>query len=171
VTTPLLFANLFRWLSPEAFRTLEVTAGRVGAASVTLDPNERADQIHVTDENGLRVPFTVRDRNLQLFASRPSVVRIDSEDRERVVSLTIPDVAEFEWKPVAKTATGLPPAAKFLPASVDLWQWLAVLGGLCIFAEWMLFGRNRMFRRRGATPAGSARLSAEGARDRELVSK
>jgi hypothetical protein len=31
LTTPLLFANLLRWLSPEAFRMLELSAGQVGA--------------------------------------------------------------------------------------------------------------------------------------------
>ena len=40
LTTPLLFADLLRWLSPEAFRLLELSAGQVGAASVPLDAHE-----------------------------------------------------------------------------------------------------------------------------------
>ena len=45
VTTPLLFANLLRWLSPEPFKTVDATASRVGPASVILDASERAARI------------------------------------------------------------------------------------------------------------------------------
>jgi hypothetical protein len=169
VTTPLLFANLLRWLSPEAFRILDVTAGRVGAATVTLDPNERTDHLRIRDEKGFAVPFTARDQNLQLFASRPSIVRIVSGDRERVLSLTLPDVAEFEWKPPANAAAGLPPVAGFVANAVDLWQWLALLASLALFIEWMLFGRSRVWRRRPAVPGPVRARSAQ--REKELVSK
>ena len=93
VTTPLLFANLLRWLSPEPFKTVDATAGRVGPASVMLDASERADRIRVTNERGFAVPFTVREQNLQLFASRPSIIHVASDDRERLLSLTLPDLA------------------------------------------------------------------------------
>ncbi len=169
VTTPLLFANLLRWLSPEAFRTLDLTAGRVGAATVTLDPSERADRIHVSDENGFAVPFTIRDRTLQLFASRPSMVRIVSDDRERVLSLTLPDIADVEWKPPANTPAGLPRASRFMPAAIDLWHLLALLGAVGLFVEWMLFGRRRVLKLRKAATAAPRRTAPE--RERELVSK
>jgi hypothetical protein len=169
VTTPLLFANLLRWLAPEAFRTLDITAGRVGGATVTLDPSEHAERIHVSDQRRLVVPFTVRDQSLQLFASRPSIVRVVSDDRERILSLTLPDVAEFRWKPPVQTAQGFPPAGRFAAASVELWGWLAVLGGIGLFVEWMLFGRRRVLKWRSATR--ESRRQTIRTRERELVAK
>ena len=58
VTTPILFANFMRWLSPDSFSTLDLSAGSVGTATVTLDPNERTDQMRVVNEQGLALPFT-----------------------------------------------------------------------------------------------------------------
>ena len=109
VTTPLLFANLLRWLSPESFRTLEISAAPVGTATAALDPSERAEHVRVTDERGYSIPFTIRDQTVQLFASRPSLVRITSDDRERYLSLTLPDVAEFEWRIPRRRAKASPP--------------------------------------------------------------
>jgi len=162
ITTPLLFANLLHWLSPEAFRTFELSASSVGGASVTLDPSERAERIRVTDAQGISVPFTVRSRALQFFASRPAIVHVVSDDRERILSLTLPDVAELQWTPPAEVGREVPPASAMLPAAVDLWKWLATAGALCLLAEWILFGRQRSFRfgknaaaGRGSVPPGS----------------
>jgi hypothetical protein len=146
LTTPLLFADLLRWLSPEAFRLLELGAGQVGAASVPLDAHETAEGIRVIDQRGLAVPFTVRTQTLELFTSRPSVVRILSGDRERVLSLTLPDVAESEWTPPGNWAHGLPAPMRLAPAAVDLWKWLAIAGAACLLAEWLRYGRRRLSR-------------------------
>jgi hypothetical protein len=146
LTTPLLFANLLRWLSPEAFRMLELSAGQVGAASVSLDGQENSDGIRVIDERGFTVPFTVRAQTLELFTSHPSVVRILSEERERVLSLTLPDVAESEWKPPGRWAHGIPAPIRLAPAAVDLWKWLAIAGAACLLAEWLRYGRRRIAR-------------------------
>jgi hypothetical protein len=169
VTTPLLFANLLRWLSPEAFRQVEISAGRVGLASATLNPKENADHIRVEDEAGRAVPFTVREQTLQLFASRPGVVRVTSDSGERVLSLTLPDVAEYEWKPPANVAQGLPPSARWLRTALDLWKWLALLGAVGLFTEWMLYGRQRTLRWRG--PVAAQPGVSRAAREREVVSK
>ncbi len=169
VTTPLLFANVLRWLSPEAFRTLDVIAGRVGAASVTLDSSEQGARIHVSDERGFAMPFTVRAQTLQLFVSSPQIVRVLSDDRERVLSLTLPDVAEFEWKPSVNSASGLPASNRFTAPAADLWQWLALIGGLGLFIEWMLFGRRRAWTWRKPIPQRPQRVVAE--RERELVGR
>ena len=169
VTTPILVANLLRWLAPEAYRTLDVSAGRVGVATIALEPRELVKGIRVTDENGFSIPFTVRAKTLQLFASRPSLVRVVSDDRERLLSLTLPDVAEFEWKPPAKAVRGLPLASRFEPAAIDLWKWLALLGAGCFLAEWLLYGRQRHARfPRGGESKGSNKAAQTHA---ELVSK
>ena len=73
---------------------MDLSAGSVGTASVALDPKERADQLRVVDEKGLASPFTVRDGTLQLFTAEPSVLHVYSGDRERIISLTLPEVAE-----------------------------------------------------------------------------
>ncbi|MFL6353549.1 MAG: vWA domain-containing protein [Bryobacteraceae bacterium] len=175
-TTPLMFANLLRWLSPEAVRLLDISAAPVGAATVTLDPGERSrgplqnqpETLRVTDISGAVVPFTVRDQTLQLFASCPSIVHITSGDRERVLSLTLPDVAGFEWTPPSNAASGLPAPGLFTTRAIDLWKWLAVLGGLGLLVEWILFGGSYL-------PVGHKRTSAHPLkttqRQRELVSK
>jgi hypothetical protein len=155
VTTPLLFAGLTRWLSPEAFRLADATADPTGAVTVSLDPAEHRDQIRVTDQSGVRMPFTVRDHTVQVFAARPSLVRVASEYRERILSLTLPDVADLRWTPPAGTAQGLPPASGFLPPSIDLWKWLAILGAALLILEWKLYGgrRTTLKKFRGSMPS------------------
>jgi hypothetical protein len=173
VTTPLLFANLLRWLSPEAFRSVDITAGRVGTATVALEKTESAAGLRVIDQRGFTVPFTVRDQTLELFASRPSIVRVLSADRDRVLSLTLPDIGEAEWKPAVGISTGVPSARSFAPTAIDLWQWLAILGGLGLLTEWLLFGRRPVWQLR-KTPSVSPRAAVpDSKRDQkpELVAK
>jgi hypothetical protein len=176
VTTPLLFANLLRWLSPEALRILDTSAAPVGAATINLDSGERPgggaqnhQQVRVIDSNGAAVPFIIRDQTLQLFASRPSIVHIVSSDRERVLSVTLPDVAASEWKPPTNAASGLPAAAPFAPEAIDLWKWLAVLGGTGLLAEWILFGSAYRAMPRRVTSARHPFKLRE--RESELISK
>jgi len=143
VTTPILFANLLRWLSPESFRTLDLAAGSVGTASVPLDPKEEIEQIRVVDDNGLALPFTVHGAVLQLFAAEPSVLHVYSGDRERILSLTLPEVADTEWKAPDGAAQGLPRVSRLGGGPIDLWKWLALAGLGCLLAEWFAFGRQR----------------------------
>lgn len=172
VTTPLLFANLLHWLSPESLRMLDLSAARVGSATVTLEPTERADQIRISSDNGDAIPFTIHDRTLQLFTGRPSIIRIASYDRERVLSLTLPDVAEHEFQPPAISAAGLPVRANWAPNSVTLWQWLAVLGALTLVIEWMLFGWRRIWRREAAKSAPKSNTPlTRTSEERQLVSR
>ena len=170
VTTPLLFANLLRWLAPEAFRTLDVRAGQVGTASVTLDASERPAAVHVAYEDGSLPPFTMRNRTLELFAAHPGIVRVISDDRERVLSLTLPDIAEFQWKPPANTASGVPTGVRSRAPAINVWQGLALLGGLALLAEWMLFGRRPIRRMLRATSGINGR-SHEKEEAAELVVK
>jgi hypothetical protein len=146
VTTPILFANLLRWLSPESFRTLDLTAGSVGTASLPLEAKERLQQIRVVDDNGLALPFTVHGASLQLFTAEPCVLHVYSGERERILSLTLPEVGETEWKAPEGTPQGLPRASRLPAGPVDLWKWLALAGLACLLAEWLLFGRQRRAR-------------------------
>jgi hypothetical protein len=147
VTTPILFANLMRWLSPESFRTLDLSTSSVGTASISLDSKERREGIRVLDDNGLALPFTVHGSVLQLFAADPSVLHVYSGDRERILSLTLPEVGETEWKTPSGAARGLPPLSRSQGGPIDLWKWLALTGLACLLAEWVLYGRQRRARR------------------------
>ncbi len=161
-TTPILFANFLRWLSPESFRTVDLSAASVGTAAIALDPNESTDQIRVVDDKGLASPFTVRAGNLQLFAAEPSVLHVYSTGRERILSLTLPDVAETEWTIPASAAQGIPRQSRLVGMPVDLWKWLAIAGLFCLLAEWYLFGRQRRAAHRAAaSPKTASQLQPE----------
>jgi hypothetical protein len=173
ITTPLLFANLLHWLVPEAFSSADIfTASRIGAVAVPFDPNERPDTWRVTDHRGFALPFTVREQTLQLFVSQPTNVHVVSGgDHERIFSFTLPDVAKGTWTPPANIPTGLPFPASALPTSVDLWKWLAGLGGLGLLAEWWIFGRQRRRVMRQRPAASMSEIKAASKKARELVAK
>jgi hypothetical protein len=146
VSTPLLFGNILRWLEPESATTTEVTATGVGSASILLDRGESAQKFRVLDERGFAVPFTVRNGMLQLYADRPSIVKVIAPDRERVLSLTLPGIGAFHWKPPSTASRSLPASGWLGRSAVDLWKWLAVLGGMGLWVEWLLFGKQRPIR-------------------------
>jgi hypothetical protein len=174
LTTPLIFANVLSWLSPESFRTSDFMAKRVGAASVPLGEGESRDAVQVTNAKGLAIPFTLADNTIQVFTKEPDVVRIvTGGDRERILSLTLPDVARDRWTP-AKVSTGLPPGASYLPTATDLWKFLACLGALGLLAEWYLFGggrRSAIVRSRSKEGFPTAPAEPKVGRKEELVSR
>src|SRR5262249_9672420 len=51
LATPLLFANLLRWMSPETFRRSETAAGSVGAVKLVMD-QPPASGVKVTAADG-----------------------------------------------------------------------------------------------------------------------
>lgn len=168
LSTPIVFANLLHWLAPESFRATDFTASAVGAVTVPLDGNEPANAVQVVDSAGFAVPFTVRDGMLQLYVDHPSTLRVLSGGRESVLSLTLPEVPVFTWKPPTAAQQGMPPVSALSPSPLDLWKWLAVLGGLGLLAEWLFFGKQR----RGFTFRGrSTKSVAYEAEKRELVTK
>jgi von Willebrand factor type A domain/Aerotolerance regulator N-terminal len=168
VTTPLLFANLFGWISPSVFRRVEISAQPIGLVTAPLEPDELASQIQVFDPRGAPVPFIRGKQDIELFTSAPEVLRLISATRERRLSVTAPDVAPFEWKPPLNAATGPLYRAPFSPSAIDLWRWLAVLGALGLLIEWILFGSQPVFKRRVRT--SSTAQPAKHEQD-ELVAK
>jgi hypothetical protein len=165
ISTPLLFANLLRWLEPESLRTTELTAAGVGAASLTLDPHEANGPLRVLDSSGFAVPFTLRNGVLQLYTAKPTVVRIVSAERERVLSLTLPGVGEYHWRPPSSAPHTLPRNGWLGASAIDLWKWLAIAGALGLYIEWLLFGKQRRWAKRQAP----VRRPREAAEERELV--
>ncbi len=142
LATPLLFANLLRWISPEVFRRSEVAGGSVGSVKLVMDQAATPD-VKVTAEDGSAVPFTMRDRTLNFFTGSPGGVRVVAGDREYLYSLTLPELWETKWTPPSDAHSGIPKFASVLESSSDLWPWLAMAGALGLLAEWLMYGRFR----------------------------
>jgi len=148
LATPLLIANILRWIVPGAFRRWEFQAGTVGTVNVPVEANSKPADIKVLDEANRSLPFTVEDNNLRFFSGAPGTVRVQMGDREMVYSLTLPDVGEAVWRVPSTVHKGVPRALLGDAAPRDLWPWLAILGGLGLLADWLLYGRSRAFRLR-----------------------
>ena len=142
LTTPLLFANIIRWMAPDVFRSWQLTAGTVGTVDAELESEADPSTIHVQTEDGKVLPFSVDGRTVRFFAGTPGIVRVLTGDRELVYSLTLPQPGDGVWKP-ASVRHGMPGRAPYEPAAKDIWQWLALLAAAGLVADWILFGRMR----------------------------
>ena len=142
LATPLLFANILRWMAPDTFRIWELTAGTVGTVDVDLESETDPADIRVATEDGKSVPFTVAGRKLRFFAGDPGIVRVLTGGRELVYSMTLPQPGDVIWKPT-NVKRGLPSRFPSEPGSRDIWQWLAIAGALGLAADWILYGRKR----------------------------
>jgi hypothetical protein len=150
LATPLLFANLVRWVAPEVFRRSELSATSVGAVQLALDqtgPPPAAQDIRITADGGGEVPFTLVERTVSFFSGAPGNLRVVAGDREYDYALTLPEAPDTRWTPPASARRGLPHFAA-AGAATDLWPLLALLGGAVLLAEHLLFARFR--RARGA---------------------
>ncbi len=149
LATPLLFANLLRWVSPEIFRHWEISGGSVGTVKLALDQQTVEKDIKVTAEDGTPLPFTLRDRTLNFFAGAPGAVKVTAGEREYLYSLTLPQLGDSKWTPPADAHTGIPRFAAMVDSSTDIWPWLALLGAAGLVAEWLMYGRFRRMQRSG----------------------
>jgi von Willebrand factor type A domain len=140
LATPLLFANIVRWMAPDVFRSWELNASTVGTVDVAMDTEPDPNTIRVQTEDGARLPFTVEGRNLHFFSGAPGIVRVLTGDRELVYSLTLPQPGDVVWRP-SRAKFGLPGQSPAEPAARDIWQWLALLGAAGLLADWILYGR------------------------------
>lgn len=161
LATPLLVANILRWMAPGSYRRWELEAGTVGTVNIAVDKTTDPAKVKVLDEMDRELPFALEDGSLSFFSGTPGTVRVQMGDREMVYSLTLPDVADAPWQPPATVLKGVPRAALADAAPTDVWPWLALLGGLGLLADWILFGRSRIFRLR---PDKSATAALNGSR-------
>jgi len=143
LATPLLFANLLRWISPETFRRSEAAVGSVGAVKLVMDQAASPSDVKVSAGDGGTLPFTLRDRTLTFFSGSPGGVRVAAGDREYLYSLSLPELWETRWTAPAEARTGIPRFTQIADASSDLWPWLALGGALGLLLEWFLYGRFR----------------------------
>lgn len=141
--TPVLFAYLLRWLSPQSIAAPVVTTAFVGEATTAL-PHERASRVvSVDDENGAAIPFSVHGQLLQFSTNSPTRIHIRFDDGGSLSVPVLADVAEDVWTPPADSTRGMPQRFAGLPSDVDLWRWLAFFAGIGFLADWFLFGRGR----------------------------
>jgi aerotolerance regulator-like protein len=143
LTTPLLFANILRWMSPEIFRRWEVNAGTVGNITATLESDWDVSKLRVISQRNQDLPFSLRGSTLQFFSGMPGPVRVVAGERERVYSLTLPELAETQWEAPASARRGVPRALEREVSARDLWPFLALAGAAVLVFEWLRFGRNR----------------------------
>jgi hypothetical protein len=143
LATPLLLANVLRWMVPSAYRRVELTAGSVGTTSVPVEANISAAEVHVLDESNREQPYSIDGETLRFFSGAPGTVRVQTGDRELVYSLTLPALADGTWTKPANISTGIPPKTFSESATTQIWPWLAIAGALGLLADWILFGRNR----------------------------
>jgi hypothetical protein len=141
LATPLLMANIIRWLQPDVFRIAEVHGGSVGAVTMPLDANVDRTKLRVLAD-GQELPFTIQGDSLRFFAGSPGVVRVLSPSGEQVHSLSLPEVADRVWEPPSAVKRGMPGLVE-QAVSQDLWQILAFLGAAGLALEWILYGRKR----------------------------
>ncbi len=153
LATPLLFANLLRWIAPETFRRYEISGGSVGAVKLVMDEDTAAADVKVTAADGSALPFTMRERTLNFFSGVPGGVKVVAGDREYLYALTLPELWESKWTPPADAHLGVPRFTQILESSTDLWPWLALAGAFGLLAEWVLYGRFRRGMRRPRTVA------------------
>lgn len=143
LATPILFANVLRWMAPDVFRRWEMAAGSVGTVDLTLEPETNPEQIRVTDAGGKPVPFTARPGSLRFFAGAPGTVQVNAGDRALIYSLTLPELSEAAWTPPPSVKRGLAGVRRRVAGSSETWPLLAALGALALLAEWILYGRYR----------------------------
>lgn len=141
LATPLLFANILRWIAPNTFRTTEVTAQPVGTVNVALDSDVAPNNLKVVREDGTPIPFTLEGRSLHFFSGTPGIARVIIGQRESIYSLTLPEIGDARWQAPTEARHGLPSFRENLQSARDTWQILAILGGAGLLVEWLLYGR------------------------------
>jgi hypothetical protein len=161
LSTPLLFANILRWMAPEVFRRPEFSARAPGAVNVPFDTPVDPAQIRVTSAGGSDLPFTCDGSSVRFFTADPGIVRIATPEGERVLSLTLPSPGNTLWHPAA-ARSGFPPPARPADVAHDWWPWLALAGGAGLLADWLIYGRGRTITlpRRTSTAAAAWRKAS-----------
>ncbi len=139
--------------------------------NVPLEHVEQAQDLQVRDERGRLMPFSKGPNGLQFFVGSPTAVHVVSPEREQVIKLILPDVADQVWQAPSKAAAGLPTRAMFLPAPVDLWKWLALAGGIGLLGEWLLFSGGRIGVKRVKRAPGAKKPATDSMRQQEFAAK
>jgi len=140
LTTPLLLANILRWMEPGVFRDVDVGTQSAGAVSAPLAGTIDRETVQVLTDSGKVLPFNIRDRAVQFFVGDAARARVIAGNTERVFSLTLPEMWDAKWTPPPNARKGIPAWTENLRRSHTLWPWFAIAGAGLLFADWLLFG-------------------------------
>jgi hypothetical protein len=154
LATPLLIGNILRWLAPESFRNLDLSASSAGTVNAEVPEDIAPDNIRVLGQDGQALPFSLTGPSLHFFSGKPGIVRVLAGSHESVYSLSLPGMWTRKWEPPANARRGMPAYRETLGNPRDLWQLLAVLGAGVFILEWALFGRTGRMVRRPVAAAG-----------------
>ncbi|MGD1072909.1 MAG: VWA domain-containing protein [Bryobacteraceae bacterium] len=153
LATPLLLANILRWIAPGIFRDLDVSTQSTGAVASPFPQQTDRSSVQVITDAGRMLPFNIRDRAVQFFAGEPARVRVIAGSSERVYSLTLPELGEVKWTPPANARHGIPAWTDTIRRSHVLWPYLAIMGVALLIAEWVIYGSYTTSRLRIVKPA------------------
>jgi len=151
LTTPLLLANVLRWVAPDVFRDVDVGTQSAGAIAMPLVSNSGA--VQVLTDSGTNLPYNVRDKSVEFFAGESARVRVIAGNSERVYSLTLPEMWDVKWTPPANVRHGIPAWNDSLRRNRDWWPFLAMLGAAVLIGEWIAYGRYSPVRLRIVKPS------------------
>ncbi|MBV9268026.1 MAG: VWA domain-containing protein, partial [Acidobacteriaceae bacterium] len=139
----LLLRNLVRWAIPNALKSNDASAARLGLHEIALDAPFESREVSVKDASGSSIPFSLRSGLLQFFCARPATITLRTPRQNAVVRTVLPDFSPLTWDFGSNAAHGLP--RRYAVASFTPWRWLAAAAGLILAFEWFRFGhRNRM---------------------------
>lgn len=171
VTTPLLFANTFRWLVTASARPEEIRIGTAGSVLLpALDSTESGD-LSVVDARGTAMPVTKGKDGWQFFAGATGLYRVTQGHSESIVSLTLPEAPGVKWDPPKEKILTAIPSGTGLAAPPRWWPWLSAAGLLLLLLDALWFDRRgndgtapamgwnpltRLLRRTGAKEAGAS---------------
>ena len=140
LATPLLFANIFRWMEPDTFLEKQINTQPVGTVNVSVAPGTDPATIRVLRPDGTPIPFTIQGESVHFYSGTPGSVRVLTGDRESIYSLSLPELADSKWAVPDGARKGLP-TFRETASSHDIWQGLAVLAAAILLFEWIRWGR------------------------------
>ena len=160
LATPLLLANVLRWVAPDVFRDVDVGTQSAGAVADAVCRTRR-EAVQVITDSGTNLPFNVRDKAVEFFAGESARVRVIAGNSERVYSLTLPEMWDVKWTPPANVRHGIPAWNDSIRRNRDWWPFLAALGAAVLIGEWIAYGRYSPARLRVVKPStGEGRMTS-----------
>ncbi len=141
LATPLLFANILRWMAPDTFLEKQINTQPVGTVNVSVPAGTDPSSIRVLRPDGTAIPFTIQGESVHFFSGTPGTVRVLTGDRESIYSLSLPELADSKWTVPDNARKGLP-TFRETTSSHDIWQALAVIAALILLFEWIRWGQS-----------------------------
>ena len=150
--TPLLFAKILHWLSPDMFRSTDLRALPPGVVEIDLE-SELAKDVALSSAENPILPWSVVDGRVRFYVANPGEVQVRTPHRRLQFALNLPEMAASTWEPPERALRGVPPPTRAVSGpSAPLWPWLALAALACLVIDWRFFART--FPPAAASPAG-----------------